>query len=75
MLFLDTFPPDAIISSGRKRNKGSGLCLPGGRGGQAWFAGWRLVPRVFARDALQTLQTQSQGSIVFTSVSPQGGQQ
>lgn len=64
------FSPDTIVSSGRKRNKGSGLCLPGGWGGQAWFAGWRLLPRMFTRDALQTLQMQSQAVLFFLQFPP-----
>ena len=67
------FSPDAKISNGCKRNmEVNCACREGGEASGAWFAGCllRLDPRMFARDALQTLQMHSQGSIVFTSVSP-----
>lgn len=73
MLFLDTFPQMlklALVARGIREVDCA--CWEGGEASGAWFPGCllRLVPRMFARDALQTLQMHSQGSVVFTSVSP-----
>lgn len=72
------FSPDAKISSGCKRNKGSGLCLPGGRG-SVWSLVCWVPAEVGSQDVCQGCSAdfadaQSRQYCFYFSF-PQGGQE